>query len=151
MEKIRLLIVDDRDTIRDSIKLSLSKYNNIVIAGEASDGWEAVKCVNNCEYDVVLMDINMPNMNGIQASAEIKNINPHIEILAHSFFLNPERVFDMIDAGAKGVVKKGENFAVYEEAIRTVANGTIYLTEEIDYKVYEKVLGYLRQPVEKMI
>lgn len=146
MEKIKILIVEDRDIIRDSIKLSLSKYDFIAVAGEASDGWEAVKAVKQENYDVVLMDINMPNMNGILATIEIKNINPHIEILAHSFFLNSERVFDMIDAGAKGVIKKGESSEVYAEAIKTVANGTIYLSEEIHYSVYEKVLGYLKQP-----
>jgi DNA-binding NarL/FixJ family response regulator len=146
MEKIKVLIVEDRDIIRDSIRLSLSKYDNISIRGEASDGWEAVSSVKQADYDVVLMDINMPNMNGIEATIEIKNINPTIEILAHSFFLNPERVFDMIDAGAKGIIKKGESSSVYEEAIRTVANGTIYLSDEIHYSVYEKVLGYLKQP-----
>jgi len=146
MEKIKVLIVEDRDIIRDSIKLSLQKYDDIIITGEATDGWEAVSSVNQNDYDVVLMDINMPNMNGIQATIEIKNINPIIEILTHSFFLNSERVFDMIDAGAKGVIKKGESSSVYAEAIRTVANGTIYLSEEIHYSVYEKVLGYLKQP-----
>ncbi|MGB0882955.1 MAG: response regulator [Vicingaceae bacterium] len=146
MEKIKLLIVEDRDIIRDSIKLSLAKYDNLSIEGEATDGLEAVASVNNDSYDVVLMDINMPNMNGIEASNEIKRIDPNIEILAHSFFLNPERVFDMIDAGAKGIIKKGEKSSVYYEAIKTVANGTIYLSEEVDYSVYEKVLGYLKHP-----
>jgi len=146
MEKINVLIVEDRDIILDSIKLSLQKYDNIIIAGEATDGREAVNSVKQTDYDVVLMDINMPNMNGIEATKEIKKINPAIEILAHSFFLNPERVYDMIDAGATGIIKKGESSSVYEEALRTVANGTIYLSEEIHYSVYEKVLGYLKQP-----
>jgi len=146
MEKIKVLIVEDRDIIRDSLKLSLQKYDNIIIAGEASDGWEAVSSVKQMDYDVVLMDINMPNMNGVEATIAIKNINPAVEILAHSFFLNSERVFDMINAGAKGIIKKGESSSVYAEALKTVANGTIYLSEEIHYSVYEKVLGYLKQP-----
>ncbi len=146
MKKIRVLIVEDRDIIRDSVKLCLSQYENISIEGEATDGWEAVSCVKQQDYDVVLMDINMPNMNGVDATKEIKEINSFVEVVAHSFFLNSERVFDMIDAGAKGIIKKGESPAVYYEAIKTVANGTIYLSEEVDYTVYEKVLGYLKHP-----
>jgi len=146
MEKIRVLLVEDRDVVKDSLKLILQKYDNIIIEGEASDGWEAVSLVKQTDYDVVLMDINLPNMDGIQATIEIKKINPIVEILAHSFFLNSERIYDMIDAGAKGIVKKGESSAVYEEAIRAVANGTIYLSDEVHYSVYEKVLGCLKQP-----
>lgn len=145
MKKIKLLIVEDRDIIRDSIKLSLKKYENIEIAGTASDGWEAISTVSQKDYDVVLMDINMPNMNGFDASKEIKEIDPNIEIVAHSFFFNSERVFEMIDAGAKGILKKGVCSSVYEEAIRSVANGTIYLSEEIENNTYDKVLGYLKQ------
>tara|TARA_B100000809_G_scaffold144402_1_gene142020 strand:+ start:2628 stop:3071 length:444 start_codon:yes stop_codon:yes gene_type:complete len=145
MDKIKVLIVEDRDIIRDSIRISLARYENITISGEARDGCEAVACVKKRDYDVILMDINMPNMNGIQATKEIKKLNPAIEILAHSFFLNSERVYDMIDGGAKGVIKKGESSSVYAEAIGAVANGTIYLSEEIHYSIYEKVLGYLKQ------
>lgn len=146
MKKIKVLIVEDRDIVRDSIKLSLLKYNNIEVTGEASDGWEAVSLVRQEDYDVVLMDISMPNMDGFKATEEVKNVNPQIEVLAHSFFLNPERVFNMLNAGARGVIKKGENSDVYAEAIKTVANGTIFLSDEIHYSVYEKVLGYLKQP-----
>jgi len=146
MDKIKVLLVEDRALIRKMIKLSLKKIDNIIIAGEATDGRNAVNCIKKADYDVVLMDINMPNMNGIEATLEIKKINSEVEILAHSFFLNSARVYDVIDAGAKGVIKKGENSFVYEEAIRTVANGTIYLSDEIHYSVYEKVLGFLKNP-----
>jgi DNA-binding NarL/FixJ family response regulator len=144
MEEIKLLIVDDRDIIRDSIKLNLLKSKNILIKGEASDGQEAINMVKENHYDVILMDINMPNMDGVEATKEIKKIDPTTEILANSFFVNSERVYDMVEAGALGFIKKDEEPRIYQEAIRFVANGTIYLSDEINSNVYKQVLGYLK-------
>ena len=144
MKEIKVLIVEDRDVIRDGIKLSLLRSKTIKIIGEASDGYEAIEMIKRHDYDVVLMDINMPNMNGIEATKKILKINPKIKILGNSFFVNAEYVFQILNAGAFGFITKGENASKYQEAILSVSNGSVYLSNEIDNVVYDKVFSYFR-------
>ncbi len=144
MEEIRVLIVEDRDIIRDSIKLFFLKSKKIRIIGEASDGKEAIEMIKKHNYDIVLMDINMPNLNGIEATKKIVTINPRIKILGNSFFVNAETVFQMLNAGAHGFLTKGESASKYQEAILSVSNGSIYLSDNIDSCVYDKVFSYLK-------
>ena len=150
MDEIRLLVVDDRDIVRDGLKLVLSD-TMIVVKGEATDGYEAIDLVMKNDYDVVLMDVNMPNMNGIDATRELKKIDPDIKILATSFWESPEFIKEMITAGASGFIKKGESKNVYEEAIELINNGMIYLSEEVSGKTYEKVFSYLKHPFPSMV
>jgi DNA-binding NarL/FixJ family response regulator len=144
MKEIKVLIVEDRDIIRDSIKLSLLRSKEIKITGEASDGEEAVDMLKKYSYDVVLMDINMPNLNGIEATKKILKINPEIKILGNSFFVNAEYVFKILNAGASGFITKGESANKYQEAILSVSKGSLYLSDEIDSVVYDKVFSYFR-------
>ena len=151
MEKIKVLIVDDRDIIRDSLKLILKGSNDIIIEDEASDGHEAISLIKNKNYDVVLMDINMPNMNGVEATKKILKIKPTIKILANSFHLNAIHIRDMINAGVLGFIKKGESKKNYINAIKTVAKGAAFLSDEINYKVYQEASSYLRYSSENKI
>ncbi len=144
MKEIRVLLVEDRDIVRDSIRLNFLKSKEIKIEGEASDGREAIKKIREKQYDVVLMDINMPNMNGIESTKEIVNLQPNIKILANSFMISAESIYEMINAGAYGFISKGEPMSKYREAIREVASGTVFLSDEIGYDVYGKVLNYLK-------
>ncbi len=151
MKKINLLIVDDRDIIRDGLKLIFSNSKNIKVKGEASDGNEALELIKENDYDVVLMDINMPNMNGIEATKKIKKLKSNIKVLANSFYASPLFIKDMIKAGSSGFIKKGESSSVYFEAVQTVNNGTIYLSDEVSHKIYDKVLAYLKDPSKKEV
>ncbi|MBL4593868.1 MAG: response regulator transcription factor [Flavobacteriales bacterium] len=148
MKKISLLIVDDRDIIRDGLKLIFSGSDNINVKDEASDGNEAIALIEKNDYDVVLMDINMPNMNGIEATKSIKKLKSNIKVLANSFYTSPIFIRDMIRAGSSGFIKKGESRNSYIEAIESVHNGTIYLSDEVNHKTYDKVLDYLKSPVK---
>ena len=153
MENINVLIVDDRDIIRDSLKLSFLGLSDIKVTGEAEDGKEAIKLIKKNNYDVVVMDINMPGMNGIEATQEIVKMKPDIKILATSFHVSPSFIKNILKSGASGYIRKGENRNAYLDAIRTVSNGAIYLSEKVDAKVYAKVFRYLkhRSPVKRTI
>ena len=144
MDSISVLIVDDRDIIRDSLKLLLANAKNIIVKGEASDGEEALDLIANNDYDVVLMDINMPNMDGVEATKRIIKLNPQIRILANSFYSSATFIKNMISAGASGFIKKGESGKSYIDAIESVNEGMVYLSDEVNHKTYDKVLGYLK-------
>jgi DNA-binding NarL/FixJ family response regulator len=142
--KIRVLIVDDRDVIIDGLKLIFSGAKDIDIKGVASNGEEAIELVRKHDYDVVLMDVNMPVMNGVEATKAIKKLNFKIKILANSFYLDPILIKDMMKAGAQGFVRKGDTKTAYFDAVKTVSNGGVYLSEEVPSKTYDKVSKYLK-------
>ena len=144
MNKTRVIIVDDSAIIRNSLKLMLGKSEGIHIIDEASDGEVALNLIEKNNYDVVLMDINMPNVNGIEATKNIRKINSNIKILTNSCNVSAFYVKEMIEAGASGYITKGDDIASYVEAIWTVHNGGIYLSDEIDEKTYNKVFGNLK-------
>ncbi len=145
MKPIRLLIVDDREIIRDSLKLLFLGVKDIVVMGEASDGYEAIELIKKNDYDVVLMDINMPLLNGIEATKQIIKFNSNIKVLGNSFYVSPTYIKDIIKAGAFGFITKDESREVYLEAIRKVHSGSIYLSDKVNYEVYDKVLTYFNQ------
>jgi len=147
MEGINVLIVDDRDIVRDGLKLIFSVSDHVNVIGEASDGNEAMSLIEKNDYDVVLMDINMPNMNGIEATKKIKKLKSNIKILANSFYVSPIYIKDMIKAGASGFITKGESRQSYLKAIESVFNGNVYFTDKISYKTYDKVSAYLKYSV----
>lgn len=142
MKHIRLLIVDDREIIRDSLKLLFSGLKDITVTGEASDGYEAIDLVKKNDYDVILMDINMPLLNGIEATKEITKINSNTKVLGNSFFISPTYIKDLIKAGARGFITKDESREVYIEAVKATHQGKIYLSDKVNHQVYDKVLNY---------
>jgi DNA-binding NarL/FixJ family response regulator len=143
MKFIKLLIVDDRDIVRDSLKLLFTESTGIKVEGEAVNGEEALKLIKENDYDVVLMDLMMPKVNGIDATKNILKFKPNIKILANSFSINPFYIKQSIEAGACGFIQKDENKSSYIEAIKTIHNGGVFLSEGISNKVYDKVLYYL--------
>lgn len=144
MEKINLMIVDDRDINRDLLKLLLGSNDNINIVAEASDGKEAINKVDNFNIDIVIMDINMPNMNGIDATKKLKEIKPDIKILFNSFHEDVKYIKQVINAGASGYIKKGESNNSYIKAIETIKNDGIYLSDEINESVYKDVFKSMK-------
>lgn len=145
--KINVLLVDDRDIIRDLIKLMFMNDHYISITGEAEDGLEALELVKKNNYDVVIIDINMPNLNGIKTTADIKKIKPDLKILANSFYQNIKYIEQVLIAGASGYIVKGETAEEYREAISIIFNGGVYFTDQIDEVIYEKVFKRLKNPV----
>ena len=122
-EKIRVLIADDHPLFRDGMHGLLDSVSDTKVVGEAASGEEAIKLAENLQPDVILMDIKMPGINGLQAMREILRASPHIRILIVSMLEDDDSVFAAMRAGARGYVPKGVNQAEMLRAIRAVANG----------------------------
>jgi DNA-binding NarL/FixJ family response regulator len=122
-ERIRVLIADDHPLFRDGMHGLLDSVPETEVVGEAASGEEAINLAEALQPDVVLMDIKMPGINGLQAMREILHTSPHICILIVSMLEDDDSVFAAMRAGARGYVLKGANQAEMLAAIRAVANG----------------------------
>jgi DNA-binding NarL/FixJ family response regulator len=123
MKKIKLILVDDHFIFRNGLKLLLEEINFVKIVGEASSGKEFLELIKTVEADVVLMDIKMPDMNGIRTTKEVLKEYPHLIIIALSMYDETEYVKNMILAGAKGYILKNVTKEELKKALKTVANG----------------------------
>ena len=142
MDVIRLLIIDDQSITRSGLRALLGAQAEIEIVGEARHGEEAVELATMLQPDVVLMDLRMPGMNGIEASRRIHRHSPHIGILVLTVFEDDISVFPAIRAGARGYLLKNSEQEELLRAIHTVANGGAIFSPGIA----ERVLGYLSAP-----
>jgi DNA-binding NarL/FixJ family response regulator len=139
MEKIRLIITDDHQLFRNGLKILLNAFPEFEVTGEASNGEEFLKVLKNREADVVLMDINMPEMDGIEATRRGLKLNPEIDIIALSMYGEEEYYYKMVDAGAKGFLLKDSDISEVKEAILTVRKGGSYFSQELLYNVIQKI------------
>jgi two-component system, NarL family, response regulator DevR len=137
MTKIRLMIVDDHEVVRLGMRAAFELEPDIQIVGEASNGGEAVAKINVLDPQVILMDVQMEKMDGIEACREIKSRYPHIQVLMITSFTNEEAVLASIVAGASGYLLKNMSRAELLKAIRHIASGQSLL----DPKQTEQVLS----------
>ncbi|NLG96613.1 MAG: response regulator transcription factor [Chloroflexi bacterium] len=122
-DEIRILIVDDHAIVRDGLRALIESKPDFVLAGEAANGEEAVRQARTCHPDVILMDLMMPRMNGIDAIRAIKAENPDARILVLTSFGEDEQVFAAIKGGALGYLLKDSLTGELVEAIRSVYRG----------------------------
>ena len=104
---IQVFLVDDHTIVRDGLAAVIKSHRNIHVVGMASDGVEALKQVKELKPDVVLMDISMPNLNGIEATKKIIESCPNTRVIILSMHNDPERIYRSLKAGAKGVLIEG--------------------------------------------
>jgi DNA-binding NarL/FixJ family response regulator len=123
MDTIRLLIADDHALFREGLRALFSALPDIEVVGEAADGATAVTQVDTCQPDVVLMDINMPIVNGIEATRKILGTHPNLGIIMVTMLEDDASVFAAMRAGARGYVLKGAHHEEILQAIRAVAAG----------------------------
>lgn len=127
---IRILIVDDHAMVRSGLRMFLIVFDDLVLAGEASNGFEAISLVDQLNPDVVLMDLIMPGMDGIYASREIFKNHPEIKIIALTSFSEAQLIHDALEAGVKGYLFKNATANELANAIRAVhAGNTIFSPE----------------------
>ncbi|MEM6462493.1 MAG: response regulator transcription factor [Pseudomonadota bacterium] len=124
---IRIVIADDHDLLREGIRARLADEAFVEIVGEASDGREAVNLCEELEPDLILLDISMPEMNGLDAAREIKKARPATKILFLSVYDNEEYVQEALRIGANGFVLKDVSKDEMINAIQAVAQGATYL------------------------
>ena len=127
MDKIKVLLVDDHAIMRDGIKALLSIHDDIEIVGEASEGKEAIEMAQELAPDVVVMDIGMPGMDGLEATRRLTKRNPRIKVIVLTQHDNKEYIFSTIKAGAAGYVPKKALGSELVSAIRAVCRGDSFL------------------------
>lgn len=131
MDRIRILIADDQKMVREGLKLILEKFDRFDFVGEASNGFEAITQVKKLLPDVVLMDMRMPEMNGIDATLRITQNYPQVKVLILTTFNEQEMILKAIQNGASGYVLKDIGGAEIVRAIDTVLSGHIMLQPEV--------------------
>lgn len=129
-DPIKVLVVDDHWVVREGLRMFLDQESAITVVGEASDGSEAIEQARRLRPDVVLMDILMPHVNGIEAIKRIKTEMPHIEVIALTSVLQDGSVSDAIQAGAIGYLIKDTRGDQLVRAIRDAAEGRVHLSPE---------------------
>lgn len=142
MPKARVLLVDDHVVVRQGLKALFADEADIEVIGEASNGREALEFLENREPDVVLMDISMPGLNGIEATRQIQQRHPAVKVVVLSMHANEEYVFQVLQAGASGYVLKQSDSLEVVSAIRAAVAGGSFLSPPISRTVIE---DYLRR------
>src|SRR6056297_2921344 len=131
MKKIRLIIVDDHKMFRDGIKFILEEIENVEVVAEASNGEELLSILKVIKPDMILMDINMPVMNGIDATKKAFEIYPDMKILVLSMFGDEAYYNSMIDLGVQGFVLKDADIEELRDAIQRIADGNTYFSQDL--------------------
>jgi DNA-binding NarL/FixJ family response regulator len=128
---IRVVLADDHVFVRDGIKSLLENEANIEVVGEATDGLEALKIVESCKPDLLILDIRMPNMTGIEVVEKLRSQNNLVKIVMLSMHESEEYVLKSIKAGADGYLLKGSSKEEFLKALHTIANGGKYFSGDI--------------------
>lgn len=144
MSKMKVLIVDDHVIVREGLRALLETHPDIKIVGEAADGKEALSKVEEVKPDIVLMDITMPGINGLEATRQIKQRNPDVKILVLTVHEGDEYFFKMLTAGASGYFVKGGSSSELVSAMKTVWHGDVYLYPTVAKKLLGEYLQRVR-------
>jgi DNA-binding NarL/FixJ family response regulator len=140
--KLRILLADDHETVRAGIKMLVDAQPDLVVVGEAENGTEAVRKTGELLPDIIVMDISMPDLNGLKATKEIKRLAPQVKILTLTRHTDDGYIQQLLKAGANGYVLKQSAPSELVNAIRAIGAGKSYL----DPALTEKVMGgYIRQ------
>jgi two-component system response regulator NreC len=131
MQKIRVLVVDDHTIVRDGICALLALAGDIEVVGEATNGSEAIKIVKDLHPDVVLMDIAMPIMGGLEATRRIRRECPKTKVLVLTQYDDKEYVFPVIESGASGLISKAGASSELALGIRAVHHGDSFLSPPV--------------------
>ena len=146
MTKIEVLIVDDHGVVRQGLRTYLELLDDIEVIGEAENGLEAMAQVRQHQPDVVLMDLVMPEMDGIEATRQVSAISPSTRVIVLTSFADDEKVFPAIKAGATGYLLKDVSPADLATAIRAVHAGETHLHPDITKKLVDQLASPKTDP-----
>ena len=142
MRRIRILLVDDHALVREGIRMILAAQDEIEVVGEASDGGQAVELAASLRPDIVLMDLDMPGVDGLEATLRIKRECPKVQVLALTVHDSDDYFFRVLAAGASGYVLKGANSSELLAALKAAHQGEIFLLPSLTKRL---VKDYLRR------
>ena len=137
MEKIRILIADDHALVREGTRQRLEREEDFEVVGEAADGEEAVRLTKQLKPNVAIIDIAMPNLNGIEATKRIKESQPSTAVLVLSAYDNDQYIYAVLEAGASGYLLKNVRGHQLVDAIRDVRAGEVVLDPHVARKVVQ--------------
>ena len=143
-DRIRVLIADDHIIVRSGLRLLLEAEPDIDVVGEALEGGEALNLVEKHLPDVVLMDIAMPGMDGLEATRRIKASWPQIQVLVLTMHRSDEYFFEMLKAGASGYILKGAETSDLIQAVRVVGRGEVFLYPTMAQKLVKDYLNFIQ-------
>lgn len=144
MDKIKVIIVDDHKIFRDGFRLLLQSFSFVEVIAEASNGGEFLDLFDDHQADIVFMDINMPKVDGVEASQKALEINPDLKIIALTTFLDDDYLEQMLMAGVEGYMLKSAEIEEFERAILKVYEGGNHFSDEIVSLLSDK-LNMLRK------
>jgi NarL family two-component system response regulator LiaR len=139
MDNIRLLITDDHPMMREALLTALAEETDIEVVGEASNGIEALQLAQECKPDVILMDLLMPGMDGLEAIGRIMEVNPEAKILVVTSLEDEDKIVAAVQAGALGYFPKTAPRSYLLEAVRKIADGIPYLPAGIAQKLFRGI------------
>jgi DNA-binding NarL/FixJ family response regulator len=140
-QPIQVMIVDDHAMVREGMKILLDQFEDIHVVGEAANGQQAIELVEPLAPDVILMDLSMPRMDGIEATKRIIAIRPGQHIIVLTGLLNEERLFKAVQAGAQGCIDKTIDPENLVQAVRDVCSGKPSLSSGIAWKILRGISG----------
>ena len=147
-KKIRILLADDHRMVRQGFKLILQGQEDMAVIGETGNGREAVELAQSLKPDVVVMDVTMPELNGIEATRRIRETQPFVRVLALSVHRDDVYVREIVRAGAEGYILKESADSELIAAVRAVAQGNSYLSPEVAGSVLKDYRKHATNPVD---
>jgi DNA-binding NarL/FixJ family response regulator len=148
MKRTRILLADDHAVVRQGFKMLLAAQPDMEIAGEASNGREAVEAAERLRPDVVVMDVAMPELNGIEATRRLAASVPHARVIALSMHKDSVYVREILRAGARGYLLKDSDAEDLVSAIRAVARGESYLSPAVSNAVLDDYRRHVTNPID---
>jgi len=148
MKRTRILLVDDHAVVRQGFKMILDAQSDMEIVGEAANGREAVELAAQLRPDIVVMDVAMPELNGIEATRRVIAADPHIRVIALSMHKDSVYVREILRAGARGYLLKDSGADDLVKAIRAVAGGESYLSPAVSNAVLDDYRKHVTNPID---
>jgi two-component system response regulator NreC len=149
MNKIRVLVVDDHTIVREGVRILLEAQPDIQVVGEAADGEDALTQVRELQPDIVLIDLAMPRLNGLEATRAIKRDYPQIYVIALTMYESDEYFFQVLNAGASGYVLKKAASSDLLAAIRAVHGGDVFLYPSVARRLVSDYLTRVKSEEEQ--
>jgi DNA-binding NarL/FixJ family response regulator len=150
-EKIHVLIADDHAIVRQGLKQILSETDDLVVAGEADDGVEALQLARSCQWDAFLLDVSMPNRNGIDTLKQLKKEFPKLPVLILSMHPEEQYAIRALKAGASGYLTKQSAPEQLVTAIRQVARGKKYVSPTVAMQLADAIANDFEQPAHELL